>query len=122
MTTNTTPDINALITTALKNVIKQAVEAHTDDRIEALDVDVASALVYFNRKWKDMEAINEQLNARVTQLEKRINQLETAQTDRAFEREDILSDMVETCVNEAFKDIDLSDQVRNALADARIII
>jgi hypothetical protein len=30
--------------------------------------------------------------------------------------------MVEACVNEAFKDIDLSDQVRNALADARICI
>lgn len=118
----TTPDINALITTALKDTIEKAVAAHVDDRLEAMDVDVASSLVYFNRKYKDLETINEHLNARITQLEKRINRLEADKTDRAFEREDIISDMVETCVNEAFKDIDLSDQVRNALADARIII
>jgi hypothetical protein len=65
----TTADINNLITTALKDVIKQAVAHQIDARIEALDVDVASALVYFNRKNKDLETANEQLRARVTQLE-----------------------------------------------------
>lgn len=119
---STTNDINALITTALKDVISQAVAQQIEARIEALDVDVASALVYFNRKHKDLEAINAQLRAQLAALETRVNRLEADKTDRAFEREDTISDMVETCVNEAFKDIDLSDQVRNVLADARICI
>ena len=67
----TTADINSLITTALKDVISQAVAHQIDARIDALDTDVASALVYFNRKNKDLETANEQLRARVTQLENR---------------------------------------------------
>lgn len=136
MTTYATPDINALITTALKDVIKQAVEAHIDDRLEALDVDVASTLVYFNRKHKDLEAENallrtqaatlgECLKAHTDQikaLEKRINRLETDKTDRAFERDDIIADMVETCVDKALKNVDLTKQVRYVLSDARLTI
>ena len=63
-----------------------------------------------------------ELEMRTKTLEDEVGRLQHANASRDQEREDVLRDLVDTRIDEALADIDLTDQVRNALSDATITI
>jgi len=166
--TTDTSSLNALITLALKQTIQQAVDAAIKDKLDDLDADTASvaarlgqritemdrftqgidrALVALVTSIGDQQATNNQMQARILALEKRLDTLSlinTSQADtlnariqvledevgrlqhannvRDQERDDAINDIVDTRLEMALEDIDLTEQVRHVLADATITI
>ena len=62
------------------------------------------------------------LNARIQVLEDEVSRLQHANEARDKEREDIIADMIDTRLEYALEDLDLTEQVRNVLSDATITI
>jgi len=62
------------------------------------------------------------LTARIQVLEDEVGRLQHVNQVRDQERDDTIADIVDTCIAEALKDVDLTEQVRNVLADATITI
>ena len=62
------------------------------------------------------------LNARIQVLEDEVGRLQRANVDRDIERADIISDLIDTRLEKALAGVDLTEQVRNVLADATIKI
>jgi len=62
------------------------------------------------------------LNARIQVLEDEVSRLQHANASRDKEREDIISDLIDTRLEYALEDLDLTEQVRNVLVDATITI
>jgi len=62
------------------------------------------------------------LNARIQVLEDEVGRLQHAHEVQKQERDDTIADIVDTRLEMALEDIDLTEQVRNVLADATITI
>lgn len=62
------------------------------------------------------------LNARIQVLEDEVGRLQHANQVRDQERDDTIADIVDTRLEMALEDLDLTEQVRNVLSDATITI
>jgi chromosome segregation ATPase len=94
---------------------REAVELELRDRINKLEKRL-DTLSLINTAQEDA------LNARIQVLEDEVGRLQHANASRDQEREDVLRDLVDTRIDEALADIDLTEQVRNVLVDATITI
>lgn len=131
--TTDTSSLNALITLALKQTIQAAVQAAIEDKLADLDaatagvaVRLTSNITALEKRLDTLSLINtaqeDALNARIQVLEDEVGRLQHANEARDKEREDIIADLIDTRLEYALEDLDLTEQVRNVLADATITI
>lgn len=116
--TNNTAILNELITFALRQTIQAAVEAAM--------AGVAAKVVELEKHIATLNALGtvqeDALKARIQVLEDEVGRLQHANASREQEREDIISDIIDTRLEYALEDLDLTEQVRNVLSDATITI
>ena len=127
--TNNTAILNELITFAVKQTIQAAVEAAIEDRLADLDAAMASVAAKAVELEKHIATLNalgtvqeDALKARIQVLEDEVGRLQHANASRDQERNDIIADLIDTRLEYALEDLDLTEQVRNVLSDATITI
>jgi uncharacterized small protein (DUF1192 family) len=116
--TMNTSSLNELITFALRQTIQAAVDAAT--------AGVAAKVGELEKRIATLNALGtvqeDALKARIQVLEDEVGRLQHANASREQEREDIISDIIDTRLEYALEDLDLTEQVRNVLSDATITI
>lgn len=117
--TNNTTILNELITFALRQTIQAAVEAAIEDRIAAKVVELEKQIATLNALGTVQE---DALKARIQVLEDEVGRLQHANASRDQERNDIIADLIDTRLEYALEDLDLTEQVRNVLSDATITL
>ena len=127
--TMSTASLNARITLALQQTVQAAVDAAIEDRLADLDAATAGVAAKVVELEKHIAALNtlgtvqeDALKARIQVLEDEVGRLQHANASREQEREDIISDLIDTRLEYALEDLDLTEQVRNVLSDATITI
>ena len=116
--TNNTAILNELITFALRQTIQAAVDAATAG-VVAKVVELEKHIATLNALGTVQE---DALKARIQVLEDEVGRLQHANASRDQERNDIISDLIDTRLEYALEDLDLTEQVRNVLSDATITI
>jgi len=116
--TMNTSSLNELITFALRQTIQAAVDAAT--------AGVAAKVGELEKRIATLNALGtvqeDALKARIQVLEDEVGRLQHANASRDQEREDIIADLIDTRLEYALEDLDLTEQVRNVLSDATITI
>ena len=116
--TNNTAILNELITLALKHTIQAAVDAATAC-VVAKVVELEKHIATLNALGTVQE---DALKARIQVLEDEVGRLQHANASRDQERNDIIADLIDTRLEYALEDLDLTEQVRNVLSDATITL
>lgn len=116
--TNNTAILNELITFALRQTIQAAVDAATAG-VVAKVVELEKHIATLNALGTVQE---DALKARIQVLEDEVGRLQHANASRDQERNDIIADLIDTRLEYALEDLDLTEQVRNVLSDATITI
>jgi hypothetical protein len=117
--TNNTAILNELITFALRQTIQAAVEAAIEGRLAAKVAELEKHIATLNALGTVQE---DALKARIQVLEDEVGRLQHANASRDQERNDIIADLIDTRLEYALEDLDLTEQVRNVLSDATITI
>lgn len=93
---------------------------------EAIELDLRDRINKLEKRLDTLGMIDTagrgELEMRTKTLEDEVGRLQHANASRDQEREDIISDMIDTRLEHALEDLDLTEQVRNALSDATITI